>query len=149
MSVPVYLTPNIPYLELHKLGIVNRAHDSDAGADLASTDSYTIVPGGVAKVKFGVAVEIPLGHVGLLCSRSGHAKIQVSLANSVGVIDSDYRGELMGFVQNLGHSTFTINPGDRIAQLLVVPIILPKFVKVDVLSNTDRGTGGFGSTNKQ
>ncbi len=97
----------------------------------------------------GIAIEIPDGYAGLVCARSGLASRQgLAPANKVGVIDSDYRGELIVALHNHSDTCSMIQPGDRIAQLLIVPILSPEFVFVqkDEISGTDRGSGGFGST---
>lgn len=103
---------------------------------------------GSATFSTGLAFEIPAGHVMLVYSRSGHGfKHGISLANSVGVIDSDYRGELMvRLTTTLGHVPLPIAHGDRIAQAMILPIPAVELEEVDDLTDTDRGTGGFGST---
>ena len=91
----------------------------------------------------------PQGLVGLIFCRSGlGVKHGVSLPNCVGVIDSDYRGELIVPLRNFGDKAYTIQPGERIAQLVLVPVFLPPVAEVEELSETQRGTGGFGSTGK-
>ena len=97
----------------------------------------------------GLAFEIPAGHVMLIFSRSGHGfKNDTRLANCVGVIDSDYRGEIGVGLVNLGDAPYTVQPGDRIAQLMVVPVVQPTLTVVDTLDETERGAGGFGSTGR-
>lgn len=127
-----------------------RAHDLDAGLDLCSIDNYTIYPGEVCKVHTGTSVQIYPCHVGLIFSRSGQAKYGVTLANSVGVIDSQYRGELIVMLHNGGKDVYRINKGDRIAQLVILPIIIPELIPFggtdEEWNDTTRGTGGFGST---
>ena len=87
--------------------------------------------------------------VGLVYSRSGMgAKHGITLANSVGVIDSDYRGEIVVALVNHSDKPYILNPGDRIAQLMFVPVFTARFVETDILQDTERGTGGFGSTGK-
>lgn len=101
------------------------------------------------KVPTGLAMAIPEGHVGLIFARSGLAtKHGLTPANCVGVIDSDYRGEIVVALVNLGAEDYVIQPGERIAQLVIVPCVQPTLVEADALSQTDRGTGGFGSTGK-
>lgn len=120
-----------------------------AGADLyAVTDApLTLASGETALVHTGIAVEIPEGFVGLVCARSGLAtKRGLAPANKVGVIDADYRGEILVALHNHGRSHRTIDTGERIAQLLIVPFLTADFTEVDALSDTERGTGGFGST---
>jgi dUTP pyrophosphatase len=127
-----------------------RAHSTDAGADLRSTSDITIYPNEIKSVGTGVAMKIPEGYVGLVFSRSGMGKSGVTLANSVGVIDAEYRGELKVMLQNFGQDPFQINIGDRIAQIVLMPIILPEFQQFEGSeedwNNSARGTNGFGSS---
>lgn len=108
----------------------------------------TIGPGDMRVISTGLAFEIPEGHVMLLYSRSGHGKKGIALANGVGVIDSDYRGELGVMLKNSSDTIFSVNPGDRIAQAMIIPVPLCELVQVDKLTETTRGSGGFGSTGK-
>lgn len=102
-----------------------------------------------AKVPTGLAIAIPEGYVGLIFARSGLAtKHGLTPANCVGVIDSDYRGEIVVALVNLGGSDYIIQPGERIAQMVIVPCAQPALVETDALSQTDRGTRGFGSTGR-
>ena len=102
-----------------------------------------------AKVPTGLAMAIPEGYVGLIFARSGLAtKHGLTPANCVGVIDSDYRGEIVVALVNLGADDYVIQPGERIAQLVIVPFAQPALVETGALSQTDRGAGGFGSTGK-
>lgn len=102
-----------------------------------------------AKVPTGLAMAIPEGYVGLLFARSGLAtKHGLSPANCVGVIDSDYRGEIVVALVNLGPEDYVIQPGERIAQLVIVPCAQPVLMETDALPETQRGTGGFGSTGR-
>jgi len=116
--------------------------------DIATIDdNVDIGPGSGAVLRTGLSFEIPLGHVMMVYSRSGHGfKNGVRLANSVGVIDSDYRGELMVKVHNDSRARFSIGCGDRIAQAMIVPVSQVTFETANELSSTARGTGGFGST---
>ena len=94
-------------------------------------------------------MEIPPGHAGLILARSGWAKKHaVGLVNSPGLIDSDYRGELRVVLVNHGRERFSIARGDRVAQLVIVPVALPEPRPVDELGDTDRGEGGFGSSGR-
>ena len=125
---------------------------SAAGADLyALMDApLTLEAGQTALVHTGLAVEIPDGFVGLVCARSGLAtKRGLAPANKVGVIDSDYRGEIHVCLRNNGSEPFTVTRGDRIAQLLFMPILTALFTEAEELDATNRGTGGFGSTGLQ
>lgn len=124
-------------------------HDGDAGADLrANIDGpLTIQPGESAWVPTGVRMAIPEGHVGLQFPRSGlGCNHGICLANGVGVIDSGYRGEVRAKLLNLGSEPFTVNPGDRICQLVIVPYTKARFWTVNELGESDRGTDGYGST---
>lgn len=128
-----------------------RAHADDAGADMRADipAPLTINPGESKWVGTGVRVEIPEGHFGLQCARSGIAcNHGVTLANGVGVIDSGYRGEVRAKLVNLGLAPYTVQPGERICQLLVLPCELPRFECVTALSDSDRGEGGYGSTGR-
>ena len=131
-----------------------RSNPTDAGLDLRAAESKFINPAIPALIDTGVSVQIPPNHVGLVFSRSGLAKHGVTLSNSVGVIDSDYRGNIMvSMICNADNARDVyIAKGDRIAQLVVVPIALPEVQVVDEDDeewlNTSRGTGGFGSTGK-
>ena len=120
-----------------------------AGADLYSgmETNVTIQPGETQFIKTGIALEIPDGLVGLVYARSGMAcKKGVAPANKVGVIDSDYRGEIMVALHNHSAEAVTICPGDRIAQLVLTPFVTAAFEAVEELGDTTRGAGGFGST---
>ena len=122
-----------------------------AGADLYACldECVTIEPGGTAFIPTGLAMELPQGYVGLIYARSGLAcKRGLAPANKVGVIDSDYRGEFIVALHNHGEQPQTISHGERIAQLVVAPILLPEYVETASLSDTQRGKGGFGSTGK-
>lgn len=102
-----------------------------------------------AKVPTGLAMAIPEGYVGLIFARSGLAtKHGLTPANCVGVIDSDYRGEIVVALVNLGGADYVIQPGERIAQMVIVPCVQPTLVERDALPQTDRGAGGFGSTGR-
>lgn len=120
-----------------------------AGADLyACTDSTIVIKAHTTEfVKTGIALEIPEGYVGLIYARSGLAcKRHLAPANKVGVIDSDYRGEIMVALHNHSDKDAEIEPAERIAQLVITPYITAEFCEADELDNTERGSGGFGST---
>ncbi|MDP9189329.1 MAG: dUTP diphosphatase [Actinomycetota bacterium] len=125
-----------------------RGHDGDAGLDLYAAEAARIGPGQRLSVGTGLAVAIPRGLVGLVTPRSGLAlKHGISLVNAPGVIDSGYRGELRVLLLNSDSSSdFRIAAGDRIAQLLLVPIATASPLEADALDSTARGAGGFGST---
>ena len=123
-----------------------------AGMDLSAClmeEPVTLAPGERALVPTGIAVAIPPQHVGLVFARSGLAVKQgVALSNGVGVIDSDYRGEVKVGLINLGSQSVTIQHGERIAQMVVMPIVQAAPVEVEELDDTVRGVGGFGSTGR-
>ena len=122
-----------------------------AGADLYAclASPMTVAPGETAFIPTGLAMELPVGYVGLVYARSGLAcKRGLAPANKVGVIDSDYRGEFIVALHNHGTESQTVASGERIAQLVVTPILMPEYVETDSLSATQRGEGGFGSTGK-
>ena len=122
-----------------------------AGADLHAclNAAVTVEPGQTQFIPTGLSMEIPVGCVGLIYARSGLAcKKGLAPANKVGVIDSDYRGEFMVALHNHGDQPQTVSPGDRIAQLVIAPVFTPGFYEVTELSDTQRASGGFGSTGK-
>ena len=122
-----------------------------AGADLyALTDGpVAIAPGQTVLIRTGLALAIPRGYVGLVYARSGLATKQgLAPANKVGVIDADYRGELMVSLHNHSGETRTVECGDRIAQLVIAPYLTADFQAAEELDDTGRGAGGFGSTGK-
>ena len=124
---------------------------SAAGADLyaAEEEAVTIAAGETKLVHTGLAMEIPEGLVGLIYARSGLAsKKGLAPANKVGVIDSDYRGEIMVALHNHGNEPRTVESGERIAQIVFAPYYAAEFCVVDELGDTARGEGGFGSTGK-
>jgi dUTP pyrophosphatase len=127
-----------------------RAHEGDAGLDLYACEVAHIGPGERWSVGTGVGVQIPDGHAGLVLPRSGLARDHgISLVNSPGLIDSGYRGELRVLLLNNDPAeTFRVAAGDRIAQLLLVPISLADPIEVDALTETVRGRGGFGSSGR-
>lgn len=123
------------------------AHEGDAGFDLCITEDVTLEPNCHALVGLGIACEIPRGCVGLLFVRSSiGANYGVTLQHSVGVIDSCYRGEVCAPLVNLSCDTVRLPRGSRVCQMVVVPYVPCILAEVDSLSDTDRGTDGFGST---
>lgn len=127
-----------------------KKHETDAGWDLRASESIAIGKSKVRKVGTGVKVEIPVGHVGLVFPRSGLSTEKgLNLANVIGVIDSDYRGEIIAAIKNNGDRTLRIKQYDRICQLVILPINLDKLEIVNELTDTERGEGGFGSTNEK
>jgi dUTP pyrophosphatase len=121
-----------------------RAHPSDAGADLFALESYEIYPNEQKLVDTGVAVKIPRGFAGFIYNRSSQGKKGITIPHSVGVIDSDYRGNLKVLLKNISEDPYLVQAGDRVAQLVVQRVELPTFR--DSWNDTTRGTGGFGST---
>ena len=123
---------------------------SAAGADiyaLTNGETVSIAPDETVMIHTGFAVEIPEGYAGLIYARSGIAtKRGLAPANKVGVIDSDYRGEIQIGLHNLSAEPYTVQPGERIAQMIIMPYFAPVIEEVTSLTETDRGAGGFGST---
>ena len=122
-----------------------------AGADLYACleEPVTIEPHKTVFVPTGIAMEVPAGYAGLIYARSSMgAKRGLAPANKVGVVDSDYRGEVMVALHNHGTEPQTVSGGERVAQLLITPVLAPAFEETEVLSDTVRGAGGFGSTGK-
>ena len=120
-----------------------------AGADLYAAENAEISAGETVFVHTGIAMELPAGTVGLIYARSGLASKQdLAPANKVGVIDCDYRGEVVVALHNHGKILRRVNAGDRIAQLVIAPYYTAEFIETDELSSTVRGAGGFGSTGK-
>lgn len=140
---------DLPVRRLHPDAVVPaRAHPGDAGLDLVAIAPYDLPPGGRAAVATGLAVAIPEGCAGLVVPRSGLARRHgVTVANAPGLIDSGYRGELLVLLVNHGDDPHTVAPGDRVAQLVLVPVAALTPTVVDELPDSDgRGEGGFGST---
>ena len=126
-----------------------RANSGDAGLDLKAAENALLFPGDRQAVDTGVSMEIPEGYVGLVCARSGNAARRgLGMVNGIGVIDSGYRGPVNVLLINHGRDNVTVSRGDRIAQLLIVPIETPDVEIVDSLSASERGTGGLGSTGR-
>jgi dUTP pyrophosphatase len=124
------------------------AHPGDAGADLVSTDDVVLKPGHRATVGTGVAIALPEGFVAFVVPRSGlAARHGITIVNSPGTVDAGYRGEIRVTLLNTdGRESYTISEGDRIAQLIVMPVSRARFIPVERLPGSDRGEGGFGST---
>ena len=141
------------YLSVFKLDrelpTLRRAHPDDAGLDLHARYPAELAPGERTTIDTGVAVAIPAGHAGLVLPRSGLAsRFGIGLVNGPGLIDSGYRGEIRVVLVNLGREQFTISRGDRIAQLVIVPVVLVEVETVEHLEDSERGTRGLGSSGR-
>ena len=137
MTIPVPFTGNQP----------TYAHPDDAGADLTAAKDTCLIQGSRSLVPTGTHVNIPAGYVGLICPHSGLAhKHGISLCNAPGVVDAGYTGEIMVNLINHGHQGHRINKGDRIAQLLIMPVAHATFEHVQHHERTHRGNHGHGST---
>ena len=123
------------------------AHPSDAGMDVRSVDDLTIAPGGRALVRTGLVMLLPPMYEAQVRPRSGLAlKSGVTVLNTPGTIDSGYRGEVGVILANFGEADFQVKKGDKIAQIVIAPVTQPTIEETDCMDETDRGTGGFGST---
>jgi len=123
------------------------AHASDAGMDLRSVDDVVVPSGGRALVHTGLVMALPPMHEGQVRPRSGLAlKHGITVLNTPGTIDAGYRGEVGVILANFGDADFPVKKGDKIAQLVVAPVLQPAVAEIDVVDETDRGAGGFGST---
>ena len=142
MDLPLKrLDPGLPF--------PTRANQGDAGLDLPAAADIELAPGARCTVATGLAVAIPEGHVGLVVPRSGlAARHGISIVNAPGVIDQGFRGEVRVVLVNLGGEPVKVLRGERIAQLLVVPLAVVEPIEVDDLSPTERGEGGFGSSGR-
>ena len=130
----------------------NRDTVGSAGHDLRACipEDVVLKAGEGMRLPTGIAIEMESAeYVAIIASRSSMAyQYGIALGNGIGVIDSDYRGEISVFLRNNSDVDFTIHPGDRVAQLLLMPVALPEIIEVDELSDTERGAGGFGSTGR-
>jgi dUTP pyrophosphatase len=138
-SVEVLITASV---------VPSYAHPGDAGADLHSTEAVVLAPGERALVGTGVSIALPDGYAAFVVPRSGlAAKHGITIVNSPGTVDAGYRGEIKVTVLNTDRTQpYTIGVGDRIAQLVVMPVVRAEFIPVDRLPGSQRGEGGFGST---
>lgn len=139
---------NINIKKLNERAVIpTRGSEYAAGYDLYALHGDTIAPGVTSKIGTGIAIEIPDGYFGAIFARSGLATKQgLRPANCVGVVDSDYRGEVLVALHNDSRDDSEVCAGDRIAQLVIMPFLPVSFTEVDELSDTVRGSGGFGST---
>lgn len=124
------------------------SHPGDAGADLESSETLTLQPGERALVATGVSIALPDGYAAFIVPRSGlAAKHGITIVNSPGTVDAGYRGEIKVALLNTDQEhAFEINAGDRIAQMIIMPVSRARFIPVESLPGSDRGDGGFGST---
>jgi len=139
-----YNNPTLECMVQPGAQLPKRAHSSDAGADLFSYQDYEIYPEEQKLVDTGIAIKIPRGFARFIYNRSSQGKVGITIPHSVGVIDSDYRGNLKVLLKNISEDPYKIKVGDRIAQLVIMPIQLVDFK--DIWNDTARGTGSFGST---
>ena len=142
-----------PIIKFKKLSpkatIPSYAHPGDAGADLVAIDAHTLDPMQRLAVPTGLAAEIPQGYEMQVRPKSSLAlKYGITLLNTPGTVDAGYRGEIKVILINLGQSVFEISPGQRIAQIVIAPVIQAEFMVVDTLNESPRGVGGFGSTGR-
>lgn len=131
--------------------IPTRATGGSAGFDLYADLAETVViePGDTAWIHTGVAAAVPMGAAGLVVGRSGlGTRHGVVPANAVGVVDSDFRGEILVVLRNHSGTPYAVRNGDRVAQLVLVPVLTPQIVETDCLDETPRGPGGWGSTGR-
>ena len=127
--------------------LTSYAHPSDAGMDVRSVEDLTIAPGKRALVHTGLVMLLPPKYEAQVRPRSGLAlKSGVTVLNTPGTIDSGYRGEVGVILANFGDADFQVKKGDKIAQIVIAPVTQPEIVETDFIDETDRGTGGFGST---
>lgn len=124
----------------------DRAHEPDAGADIFSPVTVTVYPGESVVIDTGVHMEIPYGYAGFIKSKSG-LNVKHGIL-SEGVVDAGYTGSIRVKLYNHGHEAYTVKEGDKISQIVILPVLLCGFTKVDALEETERGSGGFGSTGK-
>src|SRR5271154_5638063 len=146
LTIPI---TTLPHAET--LGLPAYATEHAAGMDLCAAigNDVVIEPGKRALVPTGIAIALPEGYEAQIRPRSGLAlKHGVTVLNSPGTIDADYRGEIQVILINHGAEPFTIKRGERIAQMVIAPVVQAELVAVATLSDTDRGTGGFGSTGR-
>jgi dUTP pyrophosphatase len=139
----------LPFRRVHPDAVLpERAYEGDAGVDLVACERVELQPGDRATVGTGIAVAIPEGHAGFVQPRSGlAARHGISIVNTPGLIDSGYRGEVRVILLNTdAHKAFVVEPGMRIAQLVVVPVAPLEIVEVEELPETERGVRGFGSS---
>lgn len=142
IEIPITLLTTLAFIPTY-------ARFGDAGADLYTPRDLHVPVGGAATIPLGFAMAVPDGYVGLVCPRSGLANRHgITVSNAPGVVDSGYRGEMIVLLTNHGDQPVEFIRGDRIAQLVVVPISWAQFKSVEHLATSERGTGGLGSTGR-
>ena len=143
---------NISVKKLRENAVIPKmATAGSAAADLCACidEPVTLAPGESVTIPTGIAVAVPEGFGAFIFARSGLGiKHGIVPSNCVGVIDSDYRGEVCVGLYNHSGESYTVSPGDRVAQMAIIPVLMAKYIEVEELSETDRGAGGFGSTGK-
>lgn len=144
-------TVNVKFKKLHPQAKIPTYGSADAaGCDLYAAfdgDPIAVAGGSTVTIDCGFAMELPAGYEAQVRPRSGlAAKHQLTVLNTPGTIDADYRGEVKVILHNAGERTYYVNPGDRIAQMVIQPVWRAEFEEVEELSSSERGTGGFGST---
>lgn len=141
-------SPLIPAVVAQRASLPTYAHAGDAGADLCAATDVRLMPGERVLVGTGVSVALPVGFVGLITPRSGAAwRHGLSIVNTPGVLDAGYRGEIkVCLINHDARTPIDVRTGDRIAQLVIVPVATAEFRPVDSLDDTERGEGGYGST---
>lgn len=135
-------TMRVPYIGQRPV----RAYDEPAGSDLRIAETITIKPGQTVLAPTGTALTAPEGTFAMLALRSSMPRRSIEIPNGIGVIDPDYTGPIFVWLRNFGSDAVVLNEGDRIAQVIFVPYVTPKFYAVDSLKETERGAGGFGSS---
>ena len=130
--------------------VPTRGSAEAAGADLRTLDALTVPAHKTVQAHTGIAIELPVGYAAFVYARSGMAlKKGIAPANKVGVVDSDYRGEVLVCLHNHSNEPQTVLEGERIAQIVITPYLTADFIETEELSTTERGEGGFGSTGKK
>lgn len=133
---------------IHEKGTPDTVRPGDAGLDLKTFHPISMRPYETVACYTGIQVAIPSGYVGFITPRSSTGARGIKLKNTVGIIDSNYRGEILLILENISENPVNFKPGDRIAQMVIVPYFHPNFEIVDELDETNRGEDGFGSTGK-
>jgi len=144
--------PELPVVRFKKIrpdaARPSRGTDGSAGLDLYADDGSVLRSGDIVGLHTGIALQIPEGFCGLLMTRSSYGMRGVRIAAGCNLIDSDYRGEVIAYLRNDGDYPWTVKPGDRIAQVAIVPYLQCRLEEAEELDDTERGAGGFGSTGR-